>query len=106
MHLLDGLLRFYRTVVADHFLTSISLAERLLEHDTYVIGARRSTRIRSGNELLLKKLRRGEVDGLQWKDGRDVLMISARPLHSATVVNTGKTNSKNERIMKPQVVLD
>jgi hypothetical protein len=41
-----------------------------------------------------------------WKDKKDVLMISTRPSHSATVMDTGNTNSKNERIMKPQVVLD
>jgi hypothetical protein len=33
-------------------------------------------------------------------------MISTRPSDSATVVDTGNINSKNERIMKPQVVLD
>ena len=33
-------------------------------------------------------------------------MISSRPSHSATMMNTGKTSIQNERIMKPQVVLD
>jgi hypothetical protein len=33
-------------------------------------------------------------------------MISRRPSHSASVVDSGKTNFQNERIMKPQVVLD
>jgi hypothetical protein len=33
-------------------------------------------------------------------------MISTKPSHSATVVDTRKTNKLNERIMKPQVVLD
>ena len=33
-------------------------------------------------------------------------MISTRPSHSAVVVDTGDINSKNESIMKPQVVLD
>jgi hypothetical protein len=55
-----------------------------------------------------KNLKCGEVYGLQnkdgiklimWKDKKDVLMISTRPSHSATVVDTGKTNRKNERIM-------
>jgi hypothetical protein len=54
----------------------------------------RSNRAGSGNEVLQKKLRRGEVSGLQnkdgiklimWKDKRDVLMISTRPSHSAIV---------------------
>ena len=33
-------------------------------------------------------------------------MISTKSSYLATVVNTGNTNSKNELIMKPQVVLD
>jgi hypothetical protein len=33
-------------------------------------------------------------------------MISAKPSHSATLVDTEKTNKANERMMKPHVVLD
>ena len=33
-------------------------------------------------------------------------MISTRPSDSAPMVDAGNINSKNERIMKPQVVLD
>ena len=115
MHLLDDLEGCHRTVVAENFFTGIPLANRLLEHDTYLIGTLRSNRAGSGSEVAQKNLRRGEVYGLQntngvklikWKDKKDVLMISTRPSHSATVVDTGNINSKNERIMKPQVVLD
>lgn len=115
MNLLNGLSGYYRTVVADNFFTSISLAKRLLAHDTYLIGTLRSNRAASGKELLQKQLKRGEAHGLQnkegiklilWKDKKDVLMISTRPTHSAAVVDTGKTNFQNESIMKPQVVLD
>ena len=39
LDLADGLLECHRTVVvADNFLTSISLAESLLRNDTYLIG--------------------------------------------------------------------
>ena len=102
-------------MAADNFFTTISLAKRLLQDDTYLIGTLRANRARSGKEVSQRKLRRGEVFGRQnrdgiklikWKDKRDVLMISSRPSHSATLVNTGKTNVQNERIMKPQVVLD
>jgi hypothetical protein len=115
MHLLDDLEGCYRTVVADNFFTSIPLAKRLLEHDTYLIGTLGSNRAGSGSEVAQKNLRRGEVYGLQnkegvklimWKDKKNVLMISTRPSDSATVVDTGNINTKNERIMKPQVVLD
>ncbi len=80
-----------------------------------LIGTLRSNRAGSGHGVVQKKLKRGEVYGLQsndgiklikWKDKRDVLMISTKPSHSATLVDTGKTNKANERIMKPPVVLD
>ena len=38
MNLLDGLLGCYRTLAMKNFFTSISLAKRLLEDDTYLIG--------------------------------------------------------------------
>ena len=115
MNLLNGLEGCYRTVVADNFFTSISLPKRLMEHDTYLIGTMISNRVGSGSEVVQQNLRRGEVYGLQnkegvklimWKDKTNVLMISTRPSDSATVVDTGNINSKNERTMKPQVVLD
>jgi hypothetical protein len=114
MDLLDGLSGCYRTVVADNFFTSISLAERLLAHDTYLTGTLRTNRAASGKEILQKKLKRGEAYGLQnkgiklimWKDKKDVLMISTRPSHSAVVVDTGKTSFQNEPIMKPKVIVD
>ena len=62
-----------------------------------------------------KKFSRGEVYGLQnkdgtklimWKDKQDVLMISTRLSHSVSVVDSGKTNFQNERIIKLLVVLD
>ena len=115
MNLLDSLDGCYRMVIADNFFTSISLAKRLLEHDTYLIGTLRSNRVGSGSAVVQKKLRRGKVYGLQnkdsvklikWKDKKDVLLISTRPSHSATVVDTGNIHSNNEFTIKPQVVLD
>ena len=113
--LADGLLKCHRTVVVDNLFTSISLAESLLQNDTYLIGTLRSNRAGSGHGVVQKKLKRDKVYGLQsndgiklikWKDKRDVLMISTKPSDSVTLVDTGKTNKSNERIMKPPVVLD
>ena len=113
MHLLDDLEECYRTAVADNFFTSIPLAKRLLEHDTYLIGTLRSNRAGLGSEVAQKHLRRGEVYGRQnkegvksimWKDKKNVLTISTRPSDSATVVDTGNINSKNERIMKSEAI--
>ncbi|CAF3968982.1 unnamed protein product [Rotaria sordida] len=68
MKLLDGLDGCYRTVVADNFFTSISLAKYLLEHDMYLIGTLRKNRVGSGGRILEENLIRGEVYGLQNKD--------------------------------------
>ena len=115
MDLTDGLLGCYRTVVADNFFTSISLTKRLLRNDTYLIGTLRSNRAGSEHAVVQKKLKRGEVHELQnkngiklikWKDKRDNLMIFTKPSHSVTLVETGKTNKSNERIVKPQVIVD
>ena len=115
MKLLDGLDGCYRTVAVDNFFTSISLAECLLEHDTYLVGTLRTNRVGSGSRILEENISRREVFGLQnkdgvklirWQDKNDVLMISTRPSHSARVVDSGKLNFQNQSIMKPQVVLD
>ena len=113
--LLDDLDGCYRTVVADNYFTTISLANYLLDHDTYLIGTLRSNRVGSGRAIFENDLSRGEVYGLQnkdgiklirWEDKNAVLMISTRPSHSASIVDSGKLNFQNEPIMKPQVVLD
>lgn len=97
INLLNGLSGCYRTVVADNFFIGISLATRLLEKETYLIGTMRSNRAGSGQDVVQKKLKRREVYGRQndigiklinWKDRRDVPMISAKPSPSATMVNT------------------
>ncbi|CAF5009696.1 unnamed protein product, partial [Rotaria sp. Silwood1] len=41
MDLIDDLLGCYRTVVTDNYFTGISLAKRLLQNDTYLIGTLR-----------------------------------------------------------------
>ena len=55
MNLLNGLSGCYRTVVADNFFTNISLAKRLLEQDTYLIGTLRSNRAGSGHKVVSEK---------------------------------------------------
>jgi hypothetical protein len=50
MDLIDDLSGCYRTVVADNFFTTISLAKLLLQNDTYLIGTFRSNRTGSGHE--------------------------------------------------------
>ncbi len=75
----------------------------------------RSNRAGSGNEVVQKQLKKGEIYGLQngdgiksikWKDKREVLMISTKPSHTTALVDIRKTTPSGECIMKPQVVLD
>ena len=105
MNLLDGIDRCYRTVTADNFFTSISLTKRLLGDDAYLIVTLRSNRVGSGGEVYRLQNKDG-VKLIKRKDKKDVLMISTRPSHSASVMNNGSTDSKKEPIMKPQVALD
>ena len=74
MSLLDDLKGYYRTVVADNFFTGIPLTKRLLEHDTYLVGTLRNNRAGSGGEVAQENLRRGEVYGLQNKEGVKLIM--------------------------------
>jgi hypothetical protein len=80
MNLLDGLSGCYRTVVADNFFTSISLAKRLLAHDTYLIGTFRRNRSASGKEFLRRELKRGEVYGLQNEEGIKLIMWKTKKM--------------------------
>ena len=68
-HLLKDLLGCYRTIVADNFSTSIALAKRLLENDTYLIGTLRSNRVGSRKAIVQKQLKKGEIYGLQNGEG-------------------------------------
>ena len=69
MNLLDGLEGCYRSMVADNFFTSIPLADCLLEDDTCLTRTLRTNRAGSGSEVVRRNLRRGEVYGLQNRDG-------------------------------------
>ena len=69
MDLTNGLLRGYRTVVADNFWTSMSLAIRLLRNVTYLIGTLRSNRAGSEHAAVQNKLKLGGFHGLQSKNG-------------------------------------
>ena len=109
MDLLNDLEGCYRTVVVDNFFISISLVERLLEHNTYLIGTLRSNRAGSVSEVPHKNRRHGEVYELLSKEGvrliirkdkKNVLMISTRPSDSATVVDPGQLGpTVNERFL-------
>lgn len=115
MNLLHSLGGCYRPVVVDNLFTTISLAKYLLDHEMCLFGTLLSNRVESGNVIFENDLSREDVYGLQnkdgvklirWRDTNNVLMISTRPAHSASVIHSGKVNFQNQSIMKPQVILD
>jgi hypothetical protein len=73
MNLTDGLWGYHRTVAADNFFTTISLAKSLLRNDTYLLGILRSNEVygfQSNNSIKL----------IKWKDKRDILMIFTKKI--------------------------
>ena len=94
----------------DNFYNSVALAEYLIKKNTYIIGTLKENRKGNPKELLKKKLKKGEaafkrkgpVLVVNWKDKRNVRMISTKHRH-AMVENTNKRGNKK---IKPQCILD
>nr|CAH7714764.1 unnamed protein product [Callosobruchus chinensis] len=61
MHLSQKLLISGRTVVTDNYYTSFELAINLLDKKTHLLGTLRSNRRGNPEEVINKKLKRGEV---------------------------------------------
>lgn len=110
----DGYLNKGRTLYTDNFYTGIPIAEKLFQCRTHMCGTLDKKR-RGIPQEVKQKLKKGEVQGykcqhgtsiIQWKDKRNVLMLSTVQEHKGTLVETGKLDRKNQMIMKPQCVLD
>ena len=70
INLLDGLSACYRTVAADNFFSSISLRKKFAATQYInLIGTLKRNRTASGKEFLRRKLKGGEVYGLQNEEG-------------------------------------
>jgi len=102
-----------RTIVTDNFYTSVSLAERLLERETHLVGTMRKNRKGIPLEVVKAKIKKCEIIGKEnknglvfskWKDKRDVYTLST--CHSLDIVETGKKNKNQENIIKPKVIID
>lgn len=102
-----------RTVFADNFYSSVSLAEKLNAQKTRYCGTLRSNRKGLPKDIVQKKLKRGEVCGkkknnvkvIKWQDKRPVLMLTTVPAHDDSLVDTGKTSRSGENIKKPECVI-
>ncbi|CAB3222388.1 unnamed protein product [Arctia plantaginis] len=115
LKLIQGLENKCRVVIADNFYSSIELAEELLSQKTRYCGTLNSKRRGLPKEIVLLKLKKGEIKGamnkngvkvIKWVDKRQLLMISTLKEDKDVLVNTGKKIRKtNEDIKKPTCVL-
>lgn len=103
-----------RTLFCDNFYTTVNVAENLAKQNTQICGTFRQNRRCYPNILRSKKLKKGEVYGLQkknvkvikWMDKRPVSILTTCSNHCATLVETGKIDRNQIQIKKPQCILD
>lgn len=110
MELAEPFLNFGRTIIiVDNWYTSIELAEKLGEQNTYLIGTLRSNRKSNPKEIIKKKLKKGEVCTLRsntnvmilkWRDKKELLMCSTKTTNSMVDVRSCKV------IQKPLTVIE
>ena len=71
----------------DNFYTSYGLAKKFPDNKTHVVGTIQATRKKFPEEVMNKKLKRGEMEvkeeengiiALKWKDKRDVRVLSTK----------------------------
>ncbi|KAJ8971209.1 hypothetical protein NQ314_000811 [Rhamnusium bicolor] len=111
MSLCEPILNQGRTICTDNWYTSLQLAERLLDRDTYLVGIMRSNRKGIPQDVAKAKLKVDEtiamenhkgVTVLNWRDKRNVLMLSTK--YSNEVVET--TRKTGQLVNKPKMVMD
>lgn len=111
MELMRNLLDTGRILCTDNYYTSVTLASKLLERNTHLIGTVSARRKFNPEDVISKKLKKGEVIAressngivmLKWHDKRDVLMLST--IHTDQMGQI--QNSRGQEVEKPQVVID
>lgn len=110
LNLTKDLLNCGRTIIVDNYYTSVDLAHKLIENNTYIIGTLRSNRKLNPKTVLQAKLTRGEVIAQEsntgifvekWKDKRDVLMLSTKFLPQMVMIK-----KRSGEVLKPKSVLE
>lgn len=116
MNLYINLLNVSRTVISDNYLTSLELANCLLNNRMHLIEALRANRIGNPIKVVGKKLKKGKMFAKEntrgvcvkkWHDKRDVIVLSTKhtdslqtigrytkPIHELDAIidnNAGKT---------------
>ncbi|XP_014476746.1 PREDICTED: piggyBac transposable element-derived protein 4-like isoform X2 [Dinoponera quadriceps] len=98
------------TLYTGNWYTSLELAEKLINKNIHLVGTLRSNRQGNPQQVISKKLKRGEIIAkenkqgitiLKWKDKRDILVLSTK--HSSEMVNV---ESRSEHKLKPQIIVD
>jgi len=86
-----------RTIVTDNFYTLVPLAKNLLSQNTHLVGTLRKNRGFLPKTVATKKLKNGDLFGLEnnfgivvceFKNKRGIYLLSTR--HQLNMTNTGK----------------
>ncbi|XP_050298584.1 piggyBac transposable element-derived protein 4-like [Anthonomus grandis grandis] len=110
MELMEGLLDSGRTIYTDNWYTSVSLAKRLIDRKTHLVGTIRANRKGNPQEVIKEKLNRGGIVArqdndktvvLKWKDKRDAITLSTK--HDDSTVTLAK---KGKEVIKPKVIVN
>ena len=101
-------------VYMDNYYSSVELYEELYYFETYACGTVRKDRVGlpiAVKEAKLKKgsgdcvfRRKGPLLAIKWCQKRSVFMIST--IHEAMMKDTGKTNYRGDRVIKPEPVCE
>ena len=93
-----------RTLYVDNFYTSYELAISMLENKTHLVGTLRANKKHMPKEVLLAKLKKGEMvcqedqNGIvivKWKDTRDVRLLSTKHAPEMVPVNLPKIQTQS-----------
>lgn len=112
MVLAKDLLGDGRTLYTDNYYTSVPLAYRLRKNKTHLVGTLRANRKYLPRDVMCAKLRRGDFsakqtdDGivvLNWRDKRDVRMLSTKTSALKTLPNESR---RGPTIQKPICIFD
>nr|CAI5845806.1 unnamed protein product [Callosobruchus analis] len=108
MSLLDGLVYQGRTLYTDNYYTSVSLAHKLIDRKTHLVGTVRANQKLNCTEVVRRKIKRNEVFArqsntgvvmLKWQDKRDVLMLSTKHTDRTKTIK-----QKTKDIVKPEMI--